>query len=182
MGKMEWPAGPDLCNIFVSVIFLFVVHCHEFRMKATFYFCNFWSQNLILFIVINQSPSVWIQLNCWDFPLLISLTRVIFIYFFKNIFVELNLWILNCMLIHLPLLLFIKSWLLFRIVNEAIIAKPLFLLNTVNFFFVCIWYMYGYMFIQHSIEKKKYTWLYFHKLCIRTVGNDVLLHGASNVF
>lgn len=106
MGKMEWPAGPDLCNIFVSVIFLFVVHCHEFRMKATFYFCNFWSQNLILFIVINQSPSVWIQLNCWDFPLLISLTRVIFIYFFKNIFVELNLWILNCMLIHLPLLLF----------------------------------------------------------------------------
>lgn len=23
MGKMEWPAGPDLCNIFVSVIFLF---------------------------------------------------------------------------------------------------------------------------------------------------------------
>lgn len=38
MGKMEWPAGPDLCNIFVSVIFLFVVHCHEFRMKATFFF------------------------------------------------------------------------------------------------------------------------------------------------
>lgn len=38
------------------------------------------------------------------------------------------------MLIHLPLLLFIKSWLLFRIVNGDIIAKPLFLLNTVNFF------------------------------------------------
>lgn len=68
--------------------------------------------------------------------------------------------------------------------NEAIIAKPLFLLNTVNFFLyasdTCI-YMYGYMFIQHSIEKKKYTWLYFHKLCIRTVGYNVLLHGASNV-
>lgn len=59
MGKMEWPAGPDLCNIFVSVIFLFVVHCHEFRMKATFFFCgNIWSQHLILFIIINQSPSV----------------------------------------------------------------------------------------------------------------------------
>lgn len=39
MGKMEWPAGPDLCNIFVSVIFLFVVH--EFRMKANFFFSNF---------------------------------------------------------------------------------------------------------------------------------------------
>lgn len=62
MGKMEWPAGPDLCNIFVSVIFLFVVYCHKFRMKATFlflfFFGNFWSQNLILFIIINQSPSV----------------------------------------------------------------------------------------------------------------------------
>lgn len=98
------------------------------------------------------------------------------------------------MLIHLPLLLFIKSWLLFRIVNGAIIAKPLFLLNTANFFcmhlihvssehiFWSIHAVAGYMFIQHSIEKKKYTWLYFHKLCIRTVGYNVLLHGASNVF
>lgn len=72
MGKMEWPAGPDLCNIFVSVIFLFVVHCHEFRMKARLFLGNIWSQNLLLFIIINQSPSVWIQLNCWDFPLQMS--------------------------------------------------------------------------------------------------------------
>lgn len=59
MGKMEWPAGPDLCNIFVSVIFLFVVHCHELRNESNIFFGgNFWSQNLILFIIINQSPSV----------------------------------------------------------------------------------------------------------------------------
>lgn len=69
--------------------------------------------------------------------------------------------------------------------NGAIIAKPFFFYLIQSIFLyasdTCI-YMYGYMFIQHSIEKKKYTWLYFHKLCIRTVGYNVLLHGASNVF
>lgn len=52
MGKMEWPAGPDLCNIFVSVIFLFVVHCHEFRMKATFLFVVIFGHKIWFYLLL----------------------------------------------------------------------------------------------------------------------------------